>query len=191
MVSQFNSDRRFHTNNTSVSGYVNFKELDILSKLCDRGILPESDTFQITEDILQEYMTIYHKLYGKSEIATGNKSNTKFARRLAGRTLVHLNASRGISYRSSKAGLLYLIGNHSFPEHYKIGITVDIEKRLAQYQTYDPHRSYKVIKYDFVLDKSLCEKRVLSSKVKEDGLGEWLLIPNALALFEKATLSGS
>jgi hypothetical protein len=162
---------------------MNDKELDVLASLYKLSIVPKEGIFQVTENMLQEYMQFYHMLYGKTNSATGTKSNTKFARRLAGRTLVQLNALRGASYRSIRSGLIYLIENPAFPEHYKIGITVDIESRLSQYQTYDPYRSYKVAKYDFVLDKSVAEKEVLSNKTKEDGLGEWLLKPKGLGLF--------
>lgn len=171
---------------------MNEKELDVLSSLTKLAIVPKTGVFQITENMLQEYVKFYHMLYGKTDAATATKSNRKFARRLAGRTLVHLNAQRGASYRSIKAGLLYLIENPAFIEHYKIGITVDIETRLSQYQTYDPYRSFRVVKYEFVLDKTMTEKEIINSKTSEDGLGEWLLKSNALKLFnEVSQLSGS
>jgi len=164
------------------------KELNVLASLCKLAIVPEKGIFQITENMLQEYIKFYHMLYGKTNNATGTSSNKKFARRLAGRTLVTLNSNRGASYRSIKAGLLYLIENPSFPEYYKVGITVDIETRLSQYQTYDPYRAFKIKKYDFVLDKTNAEKEVLINKSSEDGLGEWLLKPKALVLFNKVIL---
>ena len=171
---------------------MNEKELNVLSSLYKLAIVPSSGVFQITELMLLEYMHFYHMLYGKTEQATGTKSNKKFARRLAGRTLVQLNALRGSTYRSIKAGLIYLIENPAFKEHYKIGITTDIESRLSQYQTYDPYRAFKIVKYDFVLDKTLSEKEILSCKTTEDGLGEWCLKSKALESFNKViSLSGS
>lgn len=143
--------------------------------------------FEISESMLSRYIEQYHILFGSSTGTTTN-SNTKFARRLAGRTLVQLNASRGASLRSIKAGLLYLIENPAYKQHYKVGVTVDIEKRLAQYQTYDPYRSFKVVKYDFAIDKSKAEKYILKQKTDEDGLGEWLLKPKALELFNKISI---
>lgn len=171
--------------NPQLGEYMNEKELDVLSSLYKLNIVPTRGIFQVTESMLQEYINFYHMLYGRTNNATGTKSNKKFARRLAGRTLVQLNALRGASYRSIKSGLIYLIENPAFSEYYKIGITVDIETRLSQYQTYDPHRAYKVSKYDFVLDKSLAEKFVIKNKTNEDGLGEWLLKPNGLKLFNE------
>ena len=167
---------------------MNEKELNVLASLVKLDIVPKTGIFEVSENMIQEYIKFYHMLYGKTDNATATKSNTKFARRLAGRTLVQLNAIRGASYRSIKAGLLYLIENPAFPEHYKIGITVDVKTRLAQYQTYDPYRSYKIAKYDFVLDKSLAEKEILLGKSLEDGLGEWLLKPKGLILFNKAVV---
>lgn len=171
---------------------MNEKELNVLSSLYKLAIVPNLGIFQITENMLQEYMQFYHMLYGKTNIATGNSSNKKFARRLAGRTLVQLNALRGASYRSIRAGLVYLIENPAFEDHYKIGITTDIETRLSQYQTYDPYRAFKVVKYDFVLDKAVSEKEILNNKNIGEGLGEWLLKPKALESFNKViSLSGS
>ncbi len=165
---------------------MNEKELNVLSSLYKLGIVPKVGFFQITENMLQEYMQLYHMLYGKTTKATGTTSNKKYARRLAGRTLVHLNAQRGAPYRSIRAGLVYLIENPAFPEYFKVGLTVDIEKRLLQYQTYDPHRKFTVFKYDFVINKFLVEKEILSLKEEEDGLGEWLLKDNALTKFNRA-----
>ena len=82
------------------------KELNVLSSLYKLDIVPKSNIFQITENMLQEYIKFYHMLYGKTNNATATKSNAKFARRLAGRTLVNLNYLRGASYKSIKSGLL-------------------------------------------------------------------------------------
>lgn len=166
---------------------MNEKELNVLSSLIKLDIIPKEGVFEVTENMLQEYIKFYHMLYGKTDNATATKSNKKFARRLAGRTLVQLNANRGASIRSIRAGLLYLIENPAFEDFYKIGITVDIENRLNQYQTYDPYRAYKITKYDFVLDKIAAEKFLLSRKNYEDGLGEWLLKQKAMDLFHEIT----
>ena len=38
----------------------------------------------------------------------------------------------------------YIISNKAYKSEYKIGITNDVQRRLAEYQTSDPNRSYKI-----------------------------------------------
>jgi hypothetical protein len=83
------------------------------------------------------------------------------------------------------AGLVYLIENPAFPEHYKVGMTINLKQRLSQYQTYDPYRKFKVFKYDFVLDKRSKEKELLNHPNIYNELGEWIKKTNAEELFGK------
>lgn len=39
---------------------------------------------------------------------------------------------------------IYIISNSSFPDWFKVGRTINIRKRLTDYQTGDPHRRFKV-----------------------------------------------
>lgn len=41
-------------------------------------------------------------------------------------------------------GYIYVISNKAWSNHYKIGITKDVEDRLANYQTYSPFKDFKV-----------------------------------------------
>lgn len=159
------------------------KESIVLKELIDTGSIPGTGFFDITEQHLIDYITIYHKLFGSTNLATKSRSNTKFARRLAGRTLVRLNSARGAKFNQIKAGLLYLIGNPAFSLHYKVGITLDVSKRLAQYQTYSPFRDFTLIKYDFVLDRTKSEKLVLNNPNITKEQGEWILKNNAIHIF--------
>ena len=73
-----------------------------------------------------------------------------------------------------KEGLVYLIKNPAWPNTYKIGITSNLLKRLASYQTYDPNRAYKVETYEFVTDKRLVEKSALNKFKCDLTKGEWI-----------------
>ena len=46
---------------------------------------------------------------------------------------------------NTKDGYLYIITNEAFKGWVKVGVTENLEKRLNQYQTADPHRGYKLI----------------------------------------------
>ena len=45
-------------------------------------------------------------------------------------------------YNSSKEGQVYIIVNESFPEWIKVGMAIDAEDRLSNYQTSSPYRDY-------------------------------------------------
>lgn len=49
---------------------------------------------------------------------------------------------KGTVYKEK--GYIYIITNPSFPKHVKIGTSINVEKRLQQYQTYSPYRNYKI-----------------------------------------------
>lgn len=160
------------------------KEEIVVKYLLENKVLPIG-TFQITEAMLQGYLQAYHIHFGDTDKATGKKNNVKFARRLAGRTLLSLNFDRGAKHAEMYAGIIYLIENIAFPEHYKVGMTINLKQRLSQYQTYDPYRSFKVFKYDFVLDKRKKEKELLSHPDIYNELGEWVKKTNAEYLFSQ------
>lgn len=163
-------------------------EQQVLHNLENKGIIPFDSIFQITELQLKSYIAEYHKLYGKTDVSVGSKGNYKFARRLAGRTLLSVNFSRDAKFSDLDAGILYLIENPAFPDHYKVGMTINLKQRLSQYQTYDPYRKFSVAKYDFVLDRKLYEKQILNHPdiIKESG--EWVLKANALEIFKQVSI---
>lgn len=164
-------------------------ELDVLNLLIEDKVIPKCGLFQIEEHHLQEYIKAYHFLFGKSNKATKTNSNKRLARRLAGLTLLKLLFSRGAKFNQTKAGLAYLIGNPAFPDHWKIGMTIELENRLASYQTYSPYRDYYIKKYEFVLDRNLVEKTFLNhpNVIKEQG--EWVKKEQVEELFEQLVFS--
>lgn len=106
---------------------------ETINRLKQIDRIPSIGAFEITESLVQDYVFLYGKLSGRST-GVGTKSNLKYARRLAGLNLLKESISRGIKPTEIKAGHIYLISNKAFPLHYKIGVSFDSEKRLAQYQ---------------------------------------------------------
>ena len=47
----------------------------------------------------------------------------------------------------SGGGYLYIITNQAWPGFVKVGVTLDLKKRLQQYQTSSPFRDYKLVYY--------------------------------------------
>lgn len=115
----------------------------IIGTLIHEKLIPSAGIFQISENQLQVYINEYGKLCTKSPVGLKTKSNTAFARKMAGLNLLKENFSRGATYKDMKSGILYMIENEIYPEHYKIGMTVDLDNRLASYQTYDPYKRFR------------------------------------------------
>jgi hypothetical protein len=91
--------------------------------------------------------------------------------------------------KEQNAGFVYVIENPSFPEHYKIGMTVDLETRLDAYQTYDPYRKFKINRYEFVLNRRHTEKLILNSFGISIENGEWVKRNKVESIFKKITFT--
>lgn len=148
--------------------------------LTETGIVPTFTAFDITEDMLDEYIRVYGSL-GTGE---NKKFQRGYARKLAGLELLRLKFSRGALIKNCKEGMVYLIGNPAWPEHLKIGMTVDITARLDSYQTYDPYKRYYVVHYDFCLDRREAEKKLLEEFKINLVDGEWVKHSDGLQIIE-------
>ncbi len=164
-------------------------ERAVLNHLIHKSVIPIDGIFQIEESHLTEYMLMYSNLFGKLGKGLKTKTNTRYARKLAGLTLLKLNFERNAKFTQLKSGLVYIIENPQFLHHYKIGMTIELQSRLDTYQTYDPYRQFKIVKYEFVLDRSLTEKKLLSHPDITKECGEWVSKANAIEVFEKICYS--
>lgn len=156
----------------------------IINLMVDRDKIPIIGSFDITEKHLSDYMQIYEELFGNKGAGYKTVSNTRFARKLAGITLLNLKFKRGFGCHSCKEGLVYLVQNPAWPDHLKVGMTTDLDARLSVYQTYDPYRSYKVKHYEFVFDRRLVEKNILNRYNVNVEKGEWLNKVDALEIIK-------
>lgn len=141
-----------------------------LKDLIQRRIIPESGTFDITEEILSDYITTYGGINGR----LNGKHCENFSRKLAGINLLKLKLARGCTLAQCKEGVVYLISNPAWPDHLKIGMTIDLEKRLKSYQMYDPLKRYAVQNYEFVLDRKRVEESMLKTFNFHIESGEWI-----------------
>jgi hypothetical protein len=146
--------------------------------LSDADIVPPYTTFDITEEMLSEYIRIYGSLAPKSN----GKFQYRYARKLAGLELLRLKFHRGAKPKDCKEGQIYLIGNPAWPDHIKIGMSVDSEARLDSYQTYDPFKAFYIKNYEFVLDRREAEKKLLDDFGFHLEEGEWIKHSNSLEI---------
>ena len=150
-----------------------YRTLDLLS---ESGIVPSYTTFDITEEMIAEAVRIYGTLSGRIEPPIKKKRNFDYnlARKIWGLNLLRLKFSRGAKSKDCKEGLVYLIANPAWPEHLKIGMTIDTESRLVSYQTYDPFKAFYIKNYEFCLNRRAAEKDLLERFNIHVEEGEWI-----------------
>jgi hypothetical protein len=155
----------------------------IVDTLTFLGVIPKDAVFQIEENHIVGFMDVYKDIT-RSKGRYASKSNQQLARKIAGVNLLKTNLERGATFKEMRSGLVYMIENPTYPDHYKIGMTIDLPSRLNQYQIYDPLKRFRVVKYDFVLDRRHTEKKILKHPDISLETGEWVLKENAKELFE-------
>lgn len=174
---------------------MNNADKPVIELLIRDNTIPSSGVFEVTDSMIEAFFNAYKEVYS-SENKKLRPNAIRFAKKLAGLSLMKINLSRSIQdyedYVSKsktikpKCGILYLISNPAFPGIYKIGITQNLEKRLAQYQTGDPYRLYKVEHYKFVDDMRVAEKEILDTLKLNIVKGEWVKTEEVKKLFISA-----
>lgn len=129
--------------------------------------IPENGNFEITEELMERFTELYHHNSGKEY-----SKYTILYRRDAGKSFLNLKISRGLKPKEIKEGFVYIISNPAWPDYTKIGVSVNINKRLSTYQTGDPLRQYKIDGYEFLSDRKYIEKKIISKFGVIDG--EWV-----------------
>jgi hypothetical protein len=156
----------------------------IFAQLIEESLLPDSGTFTINDDIVNRYTELYSAFKGNGSI--GSISNKRYARKLAGISLLKLNEKRyknNSIYSKTESGIVYLISNPAFSGYLKIGITSNLLKRLVSYQTYDPLRRFKIEHYKVVPNARSYEKYLLKHNSIDLAKGEWVVDNNIRQLF--------
>lgn len=114
--------------------------------------------FRITDKFCEDYF--YKYIYDSTKIAfipMNSKEHDKTISRQVNYvklTMLKLKYMRnGERSKGIKEGFVYMITNPAFPDWVKIGSTVDVYDRLDTYQTYSPHRDYRIESYYFSYDR--------------------------------------
>lgn len=137
--------------------------------------LINTEDFSITRELIEEYLKAYATTGGGN---IGKKLNVVLARKIAAINLVEFKIQHKIPV---KEGFVYVISNPTWPGFYKIGMSTNPKRRLAQYQTYSPHRDYKLEWFGFFFNRREGEKLLLSKL--ENHTHEWVK-PSKLVLQE-------
>lgn len=107
----------------------------------------------------------------KQKYGTGN--------RMLAKLLGHKTAK---TFEKIKEGQVYIIVNPAFPSWCKIGMAVDAEDRLKQFQTSSPYRDYKLIATYDTSDRRKAEKFAHDLLAKShERRGEWFCIQHPVA----------
>jgi hypothetical protein len=155
---------------------------NIITGMINDGFIPASGPFEVTQSLLDMYYEIFTINYPVMA-NKHRKKEVRYYKKLTGLSLLKMSLSRTETQEREekinlkpklKCGILYLISNPVYPGMYKVGITQDLNKRLATYQTYDPFRRFKVEHYRFVDDMRIEEKTILSKYQINISTGEWI-----------------
>lgn len=93
-----------------------------------------------------------------------------------------LSLFKPMQFKSVKQKLcVYVITNPAYPGYVKIGKTIGIERRLANYNTCSPFKDYKV---EFIIETELADNVENSFKLKYKSKTEWYEIEVKLAIEE-------
>lgn len=82
------------------------------------------------------------------------------------------------NYTESKQGQIYIMVNPAYPGWCKVGMAIDAEDRVNQFQTGSPFRDYKLFKFFETENRRESEKQahyILQEKI-DDRRGEWFHI---------------
>lgn len=145
-----------------------------LDILMSKGLINTED-FSITKELIEEYLKAYATTGGGK---IGKRLNVVLARKLAAINLVEFKVQNNLPITE---GFVYVISNPAWPGLYKVGMTTNPKRRLAQYQTYSPHRDYKLEWFGFFFNRREGEKLLLSKL--ENHTHEWVK-PSKLVLQE-------
>jgi len=89
------------------------------------------------------------------------------------------NGSKGRD-KSQSGGFVYVITNPAWNGYYKIGLTINLSKRLGTYQTASPLRDYSFLTTVAVNDMATAERAILEELKKYyDVKGEWVVASKA------------
>jgi len=142
--------------------------------------IPSEGSFIIDEDLVKEYIVAYKSVCNNKKGLSG-LSEKRLARKIAALNLMITLDSRNEKY---ECGFVYVIANPAWPEHLKIGMTTEMNDRLASYQTGDPHRKYYIKHYEFVLNRRETEKSILQKFNINIEKGEWIKEVDSKAVFD-------
>ena len=90
------------------------------------------------------------------------------------------------NYEGSTEGEVYIIYNPAFPGWVKVGMAVDSQDRLKQYQTASPYRNYTVVKSYKVSNRRESEAKAHEALTIEGRgrKGEWFYMGSNVAVDE-------
>jgi hypothetical protein len=86
------------------------------------------------------------------------------------------------NYKTAKQGQVYILYSPAYPSWVKIGMAVDAEDRLKQFQTGSPYRDYILIKAYDTDDRRKAESEIHELLRKTHGSkNEWFVIAAPVA----------
>ena len=95
--------------------------------------------------------------------------------------LIYISTKK--KYDAVREGQVYVIRNPAFPSWCKVGMAVDAEDRLKQYQTSSPYRDYVLVAAWDVEDRRESEKQAHALLEQHyERRGEWFVCDSSLSV---------
>ena len=86
--------------------------------------------------------------------------------------------------KKDKSGYIYIVANKAWQGWYKVGMCIETEHRLANFQIGSPHRDYEMLYSKYFTDRLQAESdaHILLEKNSEERREEWFKIPLQTAI---------
>lgn len=151
----------------------NYDENQILLSI-HLNLIPENSDFKVDFNLIQKVARLKIKDFNLwNNISPGNKKGLwKQYCRIAAINLLKYKDECGYN-KDFNESFIYILTDKQFKNHYKIGRTIEPERRLSECNVYSPYKSFNLISWTFS-SNAIEDEKFFHEKFIEDRLeGEW------------------
>lgn len=144
------------------------------------GIIPKEDIdFRITNEVLNQVarLKITDFETWKRKTRSNKVSLWKVYFRMAALNILKYKHHLGLN-KDLRESFIYIIADDKFPNHYKIGRTIEPEKRVIDCNVFSPYKSFRLVSWLYS-DEAVLDETVFHEIFREDRTsGEWFYFQN-------------
>lgn len=134
--------------------------------------------WQVVNDRCNGVSTIAYALAGGSSKFYALPRDTRLATRRHAMRLYDAGADfvTAVQRTDVADGFVYIITHPAWPDFLKIGCAINPESRLKDYQTYCPHRAFRLEHAVYCSDRRVAEAIVHAKFADDRAEGEWFRV---------------
>lgn len=143
------------------------------------GLIPKHSDFKLNSDLIQQVARLKIKDFDTWVKFTSDKKTGLWKQytRIAALNLLKYKDSEGYN-KDFNESFIYILGDRKFKNHYKIGRTIEPERRLSECNVYSPYKSFYLVSWIFS-DEAIKKEKLFHSIYDEDNIeGEWFYFPD-------------